>query len=759
MSGHDVERRQFIEWLGSMTAVPFLSATTSAPAAALPGHGIEADQTTAPATGATIDPASSPAWCDRPMRWAQLTLVENDPGRFDVQFWLDYFRRVHADAACLSAGGIVAYYPTEVPLHHRSAWLKDTDPFGDLVKGCRALGMHVIARTDPHAVRDEVERQHPDWIAVDAEGRRRRHWANPELWVTCALGPYNFDFMNAVHREIVTRYRVDGIFSNRWAGHGQCWCEHCRANFKTAAGLDLPRADDTSGRARREYILWRRARLTELWKHWDAAIRGLSPDACYIPNGPPDMKTAGELAPIQFADYQARRGLTLPWANGRRAKEYRSVMGRRPVGGIFSVGLEEPYRWKDSVQSEAEIRLFVADGTAQGMRPWFTKFSGVLYDRRWLPVVERIYDWHHQHERYLRNTESMARVAMLYSEQTGTFYQSGPSQGGPSQVGTARNAGDHVNGMYHALVEARVPFDMVHEAFLTPDRIDRYSLIVLANAAALSEAQCAALRTYVERGGSLLATFESSLYDEWGVRRRDFGLADLFGVSFDGAVEGPMQNAYLSLDADPRTGRRHPILAGFDDAPRIINGVWRVKVKPTPGVELPSPVTLIPSYPDLPMEDVFPRVPHTDVRELYLREVGRGRVVYFPWDIDRTFWEVMGVDHGRLLRNAVAWAAGGDPPVTVSGPGVLDVAVWRQASSMTVHLVNFTNPMMMKGPLRELIPIGAQQVRVRLPDGAHARGLQLLTAGTRPALRQDGAWITVDVPQILDHEVVAIDLG
>ena len=82
----------------------------------------------------------APGWCDRPMRWAQLTLVENDPGRFDPQFWLDYFARVHADAACLSAGGIVAYYPTKVPLHHRSAWLGDSDPFGALVAGCREDG-------------------------------------------------------------------------------------------------------------------------------------------------------------------------------------------------------------------------------------------------------------------------------------------------------------------------------------------------------------------------------------------------------------------------------------------------------------------------------------------------------------------------------------------------------------------------------------------------------------------------------------------
>ena len=408
--------------------------------------------------------------------------------------------------------------------------------------------------------------------------RRRRHWANPELWVTCALGPYNFEFMTAVHREIVTRYPVDAVFGNRWAGHGQCWCEHCRTNFKSATGLDLPRADDVSSRARREYVVWRRTRLTELWKTWNAAISAIRPEASFIPNGPPDMKTASEMAPIQFADYQARRGLMPPWSNGRRAKEYRAVMGMRPIGGIFSVGLEEPYRWKDSVQSEAEIRLFVADGTAQGMRPWFTKFSGVVYDQRWLPTVERIYDWHYRHERYLRNTESLARVAMLVSEQTSTFYSAAPD----------RNAADHATGMYHALVEARVPFDMVHEALLTPDRLDRYALLVLANAAALSNAQCDAIRAYVERGGSVLATFATSLHDEWGGRRANFGLADLFGVSFDGGIEGPLQNSYLSLDADPATGGRHPVLDGLDAAPRIINGAWRVKVKPT--TAFPSPL-------------------------------------------------------------------------------------------------------------------------------------------------------------------------
>src|SRR5271165_3096651 len=174
-------------------------------------------------------PALAPAapnadWYDRPMRWAQLAFVEDDPGNYDPKFWLDYFRRIHADAACLSAGGCVAFYPTKVPLHYRSKYLGDQDPFGEMTAGCRKLGMNVIARTDPHAAHQDVYDAHPDWIAVDAEGNKRRHWADPDLWVTCALGPYNFAFMTDVSREIVSMYRVDGIFSNRWSGHGMCYC-------------------------------------------------------------------------------------------------------------------------------------------------------------------------------------------------------------------------------------------------------------------------------------------------------------------------------------------------------------------------------------------------------------------------------------------------------------------------------------------------------------------------------------------------------
>ncbi|MBN2389498.1 MAG: beta-galactosidase trimerization domain-containing protein [Anaerolineae bacterium] len=702
------------------------------------------------------------------MRWAQLTLVENDPGNFDLDFWLDYFRRVHADGACLSAGGYVAYYPTDIPLHHRSAWLGDAgtqspcDPFGDLVAGCRAMDMAVLARTDPHAIHQDAADAHPEWIAVDAEGNPRRHWSKPDAWVTCALGPYNFEFMTEVHKEIVARYRVDGIFSNRWAGHGMCYCEHCQRTFREATGMELPRTREPGTRETgtrnlrdpvwRAYLLWRQERLFALCRLWDDAIRAINPRACYIPNSGGgalsslDMKQLSELTPLLFADKQSRQGITPPWANGKNAKEFRAVYGRKPIGGIFSVGLEEKYRWKDSVQSEAELRVWVASAVANGMRPWFTKFSGQIYDRRWLPVVEDIFTWHARNERYLRNTASLARIAVVYSQQTAAFYGGEQAQ---------QKVEDPILGVYQALIEARIPFEMVHDGLLDADHLAPFKTLILPNVAVLSDAQCDQLRAFVARGGSLVATFETSLYDEHGAQREDFGLADLFGVRFVGPVEGPLKNAYLN--PEPAAAIAPMWLAGLEEAGRFIYGGYHVPVEATEPAYAP-PLTLVLPYPDLPMEEVYPRQPHTDIPGVYCRQVDGGRIVYFPWDIDRIFWEVLNADHGLLLRNAVQWATDEESPVVVTGPGVLDVTIWRQENSLTVHLVNLTNPMMMRGSFRSLMPAGAQEVRVRLPEGVRAGQVRLLKFGNTSRVDQEDGHFVITVPGIVDFEVVAIDI-
>ena len=696
---------------------------------------------------ANVFDANEAPWFDKAMRWAQLAFVENDPGNYNPDFWLDYFRKIKADGVLLSAGGIVAFYPTKVPLHHKSPWMGNTDPLGYLVKECRKMNMSVILRTDPHATRQNMYDAHPDYIAVTADGQKRRHWANPELWVTCALGPYNFDFMRQVNNEIMANYKPDAIFSNRWHGHGVCYCEHCQKNFKAFSGLALPTKTERLDPVYQKWSEWEKERLKELWFLWDADIRKHNAAARYIPNGFPDKLLTGKHSDFFFADQQARRGVIPPWSNAKGAKELRAGLGMKPLVGIFSVGIEEEFRWKDSVQNDAEIRIWVAEGTAAGMKPCFVKFGGVINDKRWMDAVAKMYQGYSKNEKYLRNTAPVARVGMVYSEQTDRKY------GGQAwQVGNR----EHALGMYHALVEDHTPFEMVNDKLLDAETLKNFKLLVLPNIAALSNEQCNQLKQFVEKGGSLVATFETSLYDEEGKARSNFGLSDLFGVSYDNGVEGPMRNSYLRLKADATTKQFHPVVKGLEDAYKIVNTVHRVKVKPIG--TFPSPVTLVPTYPDLPMEDVYARVPETDTRELYLREMGKGRIAYFPGDIDRSFWQMMSTDHSKLLRNTIRWALNEKPIVDVETKGVVDVAVWNQKSSMTVHLVNLTNPMMMKGPFRELLSVDAL-VSIKVPKNKRVTAVSLLMAGTKPTFENKNGFISLKVPGIADHEIVALDLA
>ncbi|HEY5054806.1 MAG TPA: alpha-amylase family protein [Acidobacteriaceae bacterium] len=740
--------------LPKVTRRQFVASSAAAGTGAILSH--VAPDLLAQAIAPTADQHSAPAWATRVHRWAQLTLVEDDPAHFDTGFWLDYFKRTKSDGVCLSAGGCVAFYPTQVPYHHRSAWLGDRDPFGELVAGCRKMGMSVLARTDPHATYDDAKAAHPDWIAVEANGNPRRHWASPEMWVTCGLGPYNFEFMRDVHKEIMSRYHVDGIFMNRWDGSGDCYCVHCQQNFKAATGYDLPRSAGRPAAANRRdavgraFFLWRQQRLTEVVDVWNADIRAINPESSIIPNNGGgatsglDTIALGQRAPLMAADRQARHGLALPWVVGKSAKEYRATMGTKPVIGLFGLGLEEQYRWKDSVNSNAEIRIWALDAIANGMKPWFCKFSGTLHDERWLNGIADIYQWTEKNQPHLEQLRPLANVAIVFSQQT-AWYHDGAARGSSVE--------DYALGWYQALVESRIPFEMVHDRLLDAEHLAPYRTLILPNIAALSDAQCDQLRAFVRGGGNLIATHQTSLFDEFGGQRKNFALADLFGVDWTGKSEGPMQNSYIRLEHE--TYPRHPLFAGLEDAPRIINGVTRLEVTPRAKFA-ETPFTLIPSYPDLPMEKVYPRVAKTDISCLYLRQAG-GRVAYFPFDLDRTFWEVLNPDHLQLLRNTLAWAHNQPQSVEVEGPGLLDVTAWHNSGSVTVHLVNLTNPMAMKGPYRNFFPIGEQTVRLRLPSGIRATRARLLVTGRDAPITRSGSTLQVTVPSVLDHEVVAIE--
>src|SRR5205085_6170760 len=64
--------------------------------------------------------AADAPWYRRAYRWGQTNIVEKDPVRYDIDWWRRHWKETQAQAVIINAGGVVAYYPSKVPLHPRA---------------------------------------------------------------------------------------------------------------------------------------------------------------------------------------------------------------------------------------------------------------------------------------------------------------------------------------------------------------------------------------------------------------------------------------------------------------------------------------------------------------------------------------------------------------------------------------------------------------------------------------------------------------
>ena len=305
----------------------------------------------------------------------------------------------------------------------------------------------------------------------------------------------------------------------------------------------------------------------------------------------------------------------------------------------------------------------------------------------------------------------------------------------------------YMEGMYYALLEGRFLFDFVHEDKLSLDDLRKYSALILPNTALLSDQQCGQLRAYAEAGGSLLATFETSLYTERNQRRHDFGLADVFGIHKAGDIVGTTGNAYLA-----RIEKPHPILDGFLNTAWIPGADNRVTIAP---VEAPV-LTVVPGFVAYPPELSYPVQAHTNAPAAVVREKGKSRLIYFPGDIERTMWTSGHTDLARLLRNSIRWLAGANPPVTIEGDGVIETFAWETQAGFSVHVLNYTNPAMHRGWIRDFYPIGDQKVRMTIPAGRSIKRVELLRAEKEIPFRFTAGVIEFTIPKVVDYEVAAL---
>lgn len=715
--------------------------------------------------------ASAPEpWYRRTRRWGQTNITEMDPQRYDIAWWREFWKRTQVQGVIINAGGIVAYYPSKFPLQHRAEFLGARDLYGELAKAAHDDGLTVVARMDSNRTAEDFFQAHPDWFTRDSSGNPYRA---ADKYITCVNSPYYDQYLPAVLTEIVERTHPEGFADNSWSGltrESICYCENCKRKFQAFAGHALPSKHDWDDPTYRRWIDWNYARRLEIWDLNNRATKAAGGPQCLwfgMNSGSitsqshsfRDAKAIFERSDIIFLDHQSRGAAGFE-ENADTGKLVHGVLGWDKLApesmAMYQAGRNS---FRLASKPAAEARMWMIEGFAGGIQPWWHHIGAYHDDRRMYHTAEPLMKWYAANEQYLVNRRPLATVGLAWSQRNTDFY------------GRER-AADLVDAPYRgfaaALVRSRIPYVPIHI-----DHVDREAaklrVLILPNLAVMSEQQCASVRRFVAGGGALIATGATSLYTEFGDARSDYGLADVFGAHFNGTPgaeknwAAQSQHTYLRLSPElrgrvwgpetgsepPADGKRHAVLRGFDETDILPFGGMLGALKVDPGAIVP--LTLVPAFPIYPPETSWMRQPKTDTPGLVLKD----RVAFLPADIDRRYWRDSLPDYADLLSNIVRWGANGSIPLTVAGRGVFDCNLYTQPGRVVAHIVNLTATGRM--PIDELVPVGPVDVGIHLPGDVRGNSAKMLVSNTVLRPTRDQGWVKVTIPAVLDHEVLVID--
>lgn len=702
-------------------------------------------------------------WYRRTVRWGQTNLTETDPAVCDLGWWREYWRRTRVQGVIVNAGGIVAYYPSAFKLQRRAEELGNRDLFGEFLTAARQDGLAVLARMDINRTARDFFEAHPDWFVKDAAGSPVKAG---EQYFTCINSGYYKEYIPQVLREIITLYHPDGFTDNSWTGVPRsviCRCDNCKRKFMEECGLELPESADWDDPAYDAWIKWSYKCRVENWDLFNRIAQEYGGKDCLwlgMVSADPirassvfcDLLQVAERSEIIMCDQQSRSPLYGFEQNSLNGSLLHGLMGWDKVIPESMANYISGIRvFRRGSNPPRDTQLWMIDGIAGGISPWYHHIGAVQEDRRQFENAYPVMQWHERNEKYLYDRIPVANIGLVWSRDNTDFYGRDHSQ---------EKVALPWHGFAHALTRARLPFIPVNADHILREA-ENIQVLILPDLAVMNEKQLQEVADFVESGGSLVLTGASATLDEWGRERASFPFEALIGIKHMETVFGADENQ--SSDWDKHNAHnyfrlpceRHPLLKGFENTDILPFG-GQLKRVCAEGF-MKTVATYIPSFPIYPPELSWMREPLTDIPAVLAGEYpSGGRIVYFAGDVDRCYGRSHLPDHGELLANAVRWAAHEEFPVKVEGPGYLDCRLYRGSGRLILHIVNLSGCNQYPGYVEEFLPVGPISVSVR--HGSHIPQRALLRVyGGEAKPEVSGEWATVRIDRITDHELIVFE--
>lgn len=633
--------------------------------------------------------------------------------------------------------------------------------------GVRILGVY------PPTLQGEVWETHPDWrrIATDTteiptiDLKKYGHGG-----MLCPLGPYG-DFFIDVLAEILTKFPdVDAFSFDGLHYGGVCYCEHCRKNYRKDTGKEIPKANLNDAEFRR-YQHWADRRMENLIQRMQERLKGIKPEVALVTwstnagrwghflslprNMPARMNLLLDAPDQEFWMDESNRGNTILPAF---TNAYMWAITDHRVGFSepYLMSHGNPYGNDSFPPHEIERRMKLA--LTWGASPSIA----VAQPPRLQQELYRCMDEVQKRKPWLTHKEPERWAAILMSDNTRTFYGREPGKVEERYLAA-------VLGTFRTCVEEHLPVNLINDWNLNAEDLAKYKVLILPNTACLDERQVKAIDEFVKNGGGLVASFETSLFDEFGEPRKDFALSPLFGASYRGPA--PVAPVKDDIDLNFAKGigpdyweKRKNVFDFRQDVKSFLNaGRMQTYVGPQTVTFKGPAVRVVPHANAKPAGWIRGKTAEApELPAVLTKQFGKGKVVYSAAGFDSAHYLYSYPYHRVLLKNAIEHVAAAPPPVQVKAPMCVHATAMRQTKNgqrLVVHLFNDVNTTgghalpVDDVPLREeVIPIA--DIQVRFAPGYRIKSVKLQPEGKELPVKDNA----VTVPKLEIHTMVVAEL-
>lgn len=333
--------------------------------------------------------------------------------------------------------------------------------------------------------------------------------------------------------------------------------------------------------------------------------------------------------------------------------------------------------------------------------------------------VKETFDFAKQHRELLASVEARPVAGIVVGDQTIDWFA------GKHHV--AKGYENYYRGAWQLLKDLSYDAEPFLDWMMTPELLAKYKLVWVANAACLSDGQCAMLREYAAKGGALVVTHLSAVADEYGKMRKGSGLEDLTGAVLADVEPVEIPDLYLKL----ASGEMIP------QDPQV------TRFRAADGAEV--------------LAETIDRGHRANLGPAIVR---KGRVIYIGSGLEAIYSEARLADVLRYLSSLLSPILHEHRTYTMQPRQGLIPHLAASRDTILLHLLADNGNKTKKLRIREsFTPIENVRVSIKLPPGRKVRKLSLLRAGIQPkAMEQEGS-VMVEVPRVLVHEAIRVDLA